>query len=525
MRPTIKINISGVIFHIDEDAYARLREYLTEINTHFAGQAEGKEIIDDIETRIAELLQARINEQKQVISLDDIHEVIRIMGEPEDIFEATEDGKEGEPETRVYAGPRRLYRDSDNSVLGGVCGGLGAYFGIDPVWLRLAFALLFILHGFGLLVYIILWIVIPKARTTAQKLEMRGKAVTVTNIEHTVREEYERVKERVQDIPNSRAYRKTTNGLNQFIHGLGQVIVVLFKAFLILIGFSFLVAGVVTLAALVTLLFHHFPWFPIQSWDLPSFSLNHFLGIFFDPVNLPVIQVCLALTVGIPLVALVYGGIKLMFRIRTRDRVLGLTTFILWLISTITLVSLSAIEARHFRRENRIVRTAVLDVPPGDTLFLHMRSRADMGIADNEIWIFDDDDDVAYVVDDRTLFIRPELDILPSGNEKAVMEFRQEARGYTRELAAVHAESIEYGWSLEGKHLIIDPYYTPGAGEKFRAQKLDIRLRIPVGTVIYMEEGLEDILQWHIDNDRDMRRWELPGKYWTMGKEQLILSP
>ncbi|MGC9471893.1 MAG: PspC domain-containing protein [Bacteroidales bacterium] len=524
MRPTIKINISGVIFHIDEDAYARLREYLTEINTHFAGQAEGKEIIDDIETRIAELLQSGINEQKQVISLDDILEVIRIMGEPEDIFEATEPESETGPETRVYAGPHRLYRDPDNSVLGGVCGGLGAYFGIDPVWLRLAFLLLLILHGFGLLIYIILWIVIPKARTTAQKLEMRGEAVTVTTIERTVRKEYDRVKEGVKNIPRSRAYRQTTNGVNQFMHGLGQVIVALFKAFLILIGFSFLVVGVVTLVALVALMFHQFSWFPVQNWDFPSFSLNHFLGIFFDPVNLPVIQACLALTVGIPLVALIYGGIKLMFRIRTRDRVLGLTTFILWLISTITLVSLGAVEARHFRTDNRIVRNVVLDVQPGDTLFLHMRSRADMGIADNEIWIFDDDDDVAFVVDDRALFIRPELDILPSVNGKTVIEFIQEARGYTREQAADHADMIQYHWTLKGKWLVMDPYFTPGAGEKFRAQELDIRLMVPEGTVLYMEEGLDDMLDYYVDNDRGMRRWEMPGKYWIMGKEELILS-
>lgn len=524
MRPTIKINISGVIFHIDEDAYASLREYLTEINTHFAGQAEGKEIIDDIETRIAELLQARISDQKQVITLDDIREVVSILGEPEDIFEATEPENETGPETRVDAGPRRLYRDPDNSVLGGVCGGLGAYFGIDPVWLRLAFALMLILHGFGLLVYIILWIVIPKARTTAQKLEMRGEAVTVTNIERTVREEYGRVKEGVKNIPQSRAYRQTTNGLNRFMHGLGQVIVALLKAMLILIGFAFLVGGIVMLVALIALLFHDFSWFPLRSWDFPAFSLPQFLGIFFDPVNLPVIQACLALTVGIPLVALIYSGIKLMFRIRTRDRVLGLTTFILWLISTITLVALGAVEARHFRTNNRIVRNMVLDVTPGDTLYLHMRSRADMGIDDNEIWIFDDDDDVAYVVNDRTLYMRPELEIMPSNNGKTVIGLRQEARGYTREQAAAQADKIRYQWELVENRLILDPYFTPGPGRKFRAQNLDIRLMIPEGTVIYLEEGLENMLEYYVNNDRHMRRWEMPGKYWIMGKEELILS-
>ncbi len=199
MKKAIKINLSGLIFHIDDDAYEKLKAYLDTISRHFSNKEESKEIIDDIESRIAELFQERITDETQVITLAIVNEVIDIMGNPEDIADSGEetDGQSSFHET--YSGNKRLYRDPERSVIGGVCGGLSAYFSVDPVIFRLLFVIFFFAGGASILVYIILWIVLPKAESAAQKLEMRGEKVNVSNLEKKIREEYDNVKENVKD--------------------------------------------------------------------------------------------------------------------------------------------------------------------------------------------------------------------------------------------------------------------------------------------------------------------------------------
>ena len=189
MKKTVTINISGIIFHIDEDAFDRLSIYLGTIKSYFTNSEGRDEIIADIEARIAEMLQAKISESKQVITIQDIDEVISIMGEPEQI--GADNGAEPKQakihsETKTH---KRLFRDPDNKVLGGVCGGIGAYFNIDPIWIRVAFIAALFIFGSGPLLYIILWIIIPQATTSTERLEMRGEPINISNIEKSIHEE------------------------------------------------------------------------------------------------------------------------------------------------------------------------------------------------------------------------------------------------------------------------------------------------------------------------------------------------
>ncbi|MFN8208904.1 MAG: PspC domain-containing protein [Bacteroidales bacterium] len=195
MKKTQTVNIGGLVFNIDEDAYSRLSNYLLEIEGRFVNQDERKEIMADIEFRIGELLKPRITPYKQVITLADIEEVIRVMGEPQ-AFSGVQE--EEEPGKRRTGSNRRMYRDGDHRVLGGVCSGMAAYWDIDPVLVRILFLLAFFGFGIGILIYLILWIVIPPARTTAQKLEMRGEAVTFENIGNFVKEEFNQVKKNMK---------------------------------------------------------------------------------------------------------------------------------------------------------------------------------------------------------------------------------------------------------------------------------------------------------------------------------------
>lgn len=191
MKKTLTINLAGMVYNIDEDAYNKLNTYLKNIEMHFSDEKEVKDIMNDIETRISELLAEKISPQKQVVSIADIEEVIKTMGEP---HEFGDPDKEEKRKTYSSSYHKRVYRDPDNRVLGGVCGGLGAYMGVDSLLIRVIFVIIFFLGGAGLLIYLILWIIIPEAKTTAQKLEMRGDPVNVSNIGSFVKEEFENVK-------------------------------------------------------------------------------------------------------------------------------------------------------------------------------------------------------------------------------------------------------------------------------------------------------------------------------------------
>jgi len=199
MKTTVTINLGGFIFHIDDDAYEVLHSYLIAIERQFANETDPKEIISDIESRLAELFTETLGNKKDVISKEDVARVISIMGEPQDFsLDDEQDNQTTRKNMSSYQTTKRLYRDPDNRVLGGVCGGLGAYFNSDPLLFRILFIIIFFGLGSGLIIYVILWIAIPEARTTAQKLEMRGEPITIDNIKKAVREEFENVKKNMK---------------------------------------------------------------------------------------------------------------------------------------------------------------------------------------------------------------------------------------------------------------------------------------------------------------------------------------
>lgn len=178
MKKTISVNLSGNAFLLDEDAYQVLDSYLKQLNRHFANEEGKQEIIADIEARIAEHLKAGIKVDNQVINIEEINRIIGIMGKPGDI----DDEKPTDQPYANHHSYRKMYRDIDNKILGGICSGMGHYWRVEPVLFRIIFVLTLLWGGLGLLIYLILWIVVPSALTAAQKLEMRGEPVTAENL-------------------------------------------------------------------------------------------------------------------------------------------------------------------------------------------------------------------------------------------------------------------------------------------------------------------------------------------------------
>jgi len=191
MKITVSINLGGYSFNIDEDAYSELKRYLKNLELHFASEESSSEILSDIEARMAELFRAKLTAFKQVINIEDVWSVISVLGNPEDFSD-----NEGTSAHEKFSTPgyHRMYRDPDHRIIGGVCAGMGAYWRIDPWIMRVIFIIISLIGGMGILIYLILYIVLPEAKSTAQKIEMKGEPVTIHNIRDAVKKEFDAVR-------------------------------------------------------------------------------------------------------------------------------------------------------------------------------------------------------------------------------------------------------------------------------------------------------------------------------------------
>lgn len=350
MKKTININLAGFVFYIDEDAYEALQKYLNNIRTYL-GSTEGREeIIDDIESRIAELFSEK---QKQVITLIEVNEVIEVMGQPEDYM------SEEEPEEKSASqqSSKRLYRDPDSTVLGGVCSGVGHYLNIDAVWIRLIF-LAMVWSGVSILFYFILWAIIPKAETTAQKLEMKGKAATFSNIEDYVRKGYENVKDDFKNVDFKGAGEKAKQGASGFFAFLGELISKLFSALGKLLSFIANILGkllgviiLITTVALIIVLTISFiigSFIDINIGNdllvLPGFE---FIGPDWGGPFHPIwYHISMMLTFGIPAFSLLLFALQLLFK--NMGRLSGSIKIGLLAVWMISLVSFIILSLTHF---------------------------------------------------------------------------------------------------------------------------------------------------------------------------------
>ena len=195
MKRTENINIGGVLFFVDEDAYPLLKDYIEKLERWFKDKDGGMDVVHDIELRLSELFSEKSRKGELIVSLIMVREAIAIMGQPEE-FDGGSATERQQPQTG-YKAARRLYRDPLNSVLGGVCSGLAAYLNMEVLLIRILFVVLpFLSFGGIVLVYLVLWIALPQAVTRTQRLEMVGAPITVPNIEkivvngiHSVRDE------------------------------------------------------------------------------------------------------------------------------------------------------------------------------------------------------------------------------------------------------------------------------------------------------------------------------------------------
>ena len=522
MNKTININLGGFFFHIDEIAYQKLRKYLASISKSLSDDSQGKnEIIADIEARISELLTEKITDSRQVVSEGNIEDIIVIMGQPEDYSEAEEPySKTTFSQTKNNISGKKLFRDGDDKFLGGVASGIAHYFEVDTIWIRLGLLALFFSAGFGILIYIILWILLPEAKTTAEKLQMEGEAVNIDNIEKKIREEFTNVSESFRNAANHASEkikdganefsekmgqtfsgkRKKNNGLQDFIHTVEKIIRVFFKIFR-----KFIAIILIFLAAAV-ILFLIIGAFSIGSFEFLNIESNfiHYPDFFFA-ATIPrwLLTISLLTLIGIPFLILLVLGLRILSsNLKRFSKTASLTLLGIWFIALLIIIFTAVEFGTNHSNFGHSVQKNPLKIIASDTLVLKMRN----------------DDAIYYQHNLRRNSRRHKvnvggvpliytndihLDIKRSTTNTAYIIIQKTSYAASSSEARKSAKEMQYLYSVQENNLILDAFFLSDLKNVFKDEEIDITIYVPKGTNVYLDNSVKNFLS-NVKNKTNM---------------------
>ena len=587
MKQVININFQGRVVPIETTAFEILKNYTDSLNRHFVNEEGKEEIINDIESRICELFQERLKKGATCITDDDVNAIINSIGRPED-FEPMDDAQPGNAagsssssnnaqqesaNTYTTSGHKRLFRDENNKVLGGVCAGLANYFNVDIVVVRVIFAILFFAFGFGLLpyiimwvavpssattqiggakkklfrdaddkmiagvcsgignyfginpwiprvlfllpflsflsrwghwggfwdfgdvirftfsptsliVYIILWIVIPEAITTSEKLEMKGEKVDIDSIKHSVMEEMKGVGKKAEKFGKeassviSEKAKSVSSDVQNFGRrnrgGLGNVIAMIAKIF------AYFIIGCVCFA-FVTALFglgiFSIGVFPLKDYILKGTWQNVFAWG------------TLVLFIAVPIIAIITWLIRKIARMKNNSKILRLTFGSLWTIGWVCIILLISSIARDFKTQSRLDEQAVQLVNPQVNKLVITSSMPFTKKYYGRNWIrfepFENliDEDTAYV---RNVYV----EIAKSPNDSFQVTMKKTARGNIRTEANDLANRIQFNVTQKDSVLLLEKGIAINKTDKFRNQMVIITVYVPVGKQVRVNKGI-----------------------------------
>jgi len=535
MNKTINVNIGGRIFSIEEDAFSTLEKYLKTIRASFDGHQSADEIIADIELRISELFAERITDNKQVIVLEDVDAVIGIMGKPEDYIDSEDEEMEEEFKKRSTGKKyeKRVFRDPDDKLLFGVCSGLSAYLGWDPIILRALFVVSTVAFGFGPLVYIILALIIPKAKTTAEKLQMRGEAVTVDNISKKVNESFTDIKDDIKDFGKrndisgdrvNNAGKHIGDVISDFFEALGKILKVLIVVLAKIIGVMFFLAGSFALIALITALLGMDTFLSATGSREMTEFVNSTLN---DSTNKGLFFGGIALTLGVPAVSLLLVGIRMLFQKIRYSGIVAIVLIVVWFVG-IGLLAASGVHLFENRQSSaRYTKTLKMDVDSSiDTLVLDIeganlpRFRFSGDFMDGSIF-FEGGVTFPWIDSTNVLYVgKNSITTKQAAGDRFLLEVEKSARGSTQKDATRNARQMKSSWTLTNDSLRVSPYFILEKGNIVRSQKARYVLYIPVGKAVTLAPSSKDLI-YNIPNISNTRDRDMLGETWLMTDEGL----
>lgn len=616
MKQVININFHGQVVPIEVSAFDLLKNYTDSLARFFANEEGKDEIINDIESRIGELFQERLKKGATCITDDDVNAIIKSMGRPEEF-----DGDEEKTASSLGAGektasststqnanaePRRLYRDENNKIIGGVCGGLARYFGTDPIVIRILFVIISLLFGTGvlayfiiwiavpssaskeiggvrkklfrdpddkviggvgsglgnyfginpwipraiflipflsfvfrwhdwgvfdfpsfislsfspgsLIVYIILWLVMPEAGTTAEKLEMKGEKVDMNSIKNSVMEEMKGVQQRAEKFAKEASAVATDKGqqlgaemksvAKKGGRSLGDVIVFILKAFAYFVIGSVLFALVIALFAIAIAAIGLFP--------LKDFILDN------DGWHNTLAWGTLVFFIAVPVIGVITWIIRRLAKMKRNSKLLTASFVGLWILGWVCFTGLVASIAKEFKSVNIANEEVVALVNPTvNKLELANSERSSRDGYKYKIFRIEPfeglDEDTAYV---RNI----EIKIKKATNDSFRVTMMKMANGRNKAIAGSHANKIQYSAVQKDSLLVFDKGIAINKTDKFRNQRVIITVYVPVGKQIRIDRNLswgphvhvsgpwyDD--DWYYDNDDEERDWDTNRDY------------
>ncbi len=519
MNKTIIINISGIIFHIEEDAYEKLKAYMTEVKSHFIKSEDSFEIVSDIENRIAELFNEIIQaEEKQVIVLYDVERIIRTMGQPKDFETSLEEEKEEEQKESNTSKniKKRLYRNPDDKIAAGICSGIAAYFDIDPIWIRLALAISIFFFGTGIVLYLVLWVIMPEAQTRTEKLAMRGEAPTIDSIRKSIEEEMAGMKRNfnaasgeIKSVGNNSTLRDFISSVFEFAN---KAISLFIKVLVKVIGlFIFFLTGTIFVALTISIL----TLFGIVdgeiSPDIPMFLLRS------DHQNLMYFAWYFVLI--IPVIAIFMVGIRIVFNTNPFNKVSGWSMLSIWILSLFVGGYYTIDTLTNFKEEGRLQQSVVLQNSSVKKYYL---------ISDNDenYNYYDTLKTNQFGLKDKMVlksqkhnfgFDNVSIKIEKSLSNEVKLVTTYEGRGKTEAEAIQSAESIVYLFEQNDSVLVFPRFFKLKNNSNWRAQDVELTLYVPYNTELVIQDRIDHLI--HNIYSGDCERDEYDRVYWKMGKD------
>lgn len=501
MNKTVNINLGGIFFHIDEDAFQKLTRYFDAIKRSLSSSSGQEEIIHDIEMRIAELISAKHTSDKQVISLKEVDEIIAVMGQPED-YRIDDESTDNTIPFSTNRKTKKLYRDSENKVIGGVASGLGHYFGVSSSVFKALF-LLFFFAGFGtgVIAYLVLWFVVPEALTTSEKIEMKGESVTISNIEKKVREEFETMSDKIRNADGSIGVQAQSAAdtflsvLTKLVNGLSKVIGIVIVAYSAITLFGI---TVMTLVLTLTSSMKNTPWenaiSAFVSTDVPFWAII-LLGF---------------LALAIPYFFFLRLGLKIISnRVKPMGSIPRFTLIGVWIIAVLSLIYFGLTQVSEYVNEGEVIAKQTITCQPTDTLHVEMRSNPYYAkdFSDHEDFEFTQDSAGTGLIYSNNVRFR----IVRTEQTAPYLQIEKISRGKTVLDARKRADKIVYTFEIKGNRIILDDYLLTQLENKYRGQEVEVFLYLPEGmffspdkNIRYFDASYESDYNLKLNSDNEV---------------------
>lgn len=483
MNKTITINIGGVVFNIDENGYSILDQYLISLRKHFGTDAAAEEIVSDIELRIAEIFSDKTELSKGIVSIADVKEVVKSMGQPEEFENDGDDtfienvaienniSKYENPNVeKTEKAPKKFMRDSDDRVIGGVAAGIAHYFSINVVLVRLIYFILLAFVGVGLIPYLLMWLIIPKATSTIDKLKMRGEAVNIETIAHS---------NRIEAIEKSKPQTSSQHFFNVLASLLSK-----FGSFsLAFLRMAMLLIAIIGFAVLVSLLVAFGYGFIMTPNNILSFFIESNLSAWVSAI-------ASIIFLAIPILFLVFSIILLLFNRKIWNQQLALILIGFWLFSAV-LFGLNTYDiSKDFKELSTTSKELPLNFNTNKGVYLDandkkLKSKKELLGTNISLMSY------TFTLDEDSIYLtQPKLKIEKSLDYKYHLFIDLEARGRTVEKATERMQQIFADVQLKKNKLILSNYASFYKDNLYRLQKFSYRLQVPENGKIRISENV-----------------------------------